>query len=97
MVLTKADLARMLIQEIPALSRPDAALFVEQFFEEIRLALEKGEEVKLPGFGNFTLRNKRQRPGRNPRTGEDVIISPRRVVTFHPSQKLREKIEESKK
>ena len=79
------------------MSRPDAALFVEQFYEELRLALEKGEAVKLPGFGNFTLRNKAKRPGRNPRTGEEVVINPRRVATFHPSQKLRARIEENKK
>ena len=92
MVLTKAELTKKLLDEIPALSRPSAIALVEQFYEEIRLALENGEEVKLPGFGNFNIRNKKQRPGRNPRTGEVVAVSARRVVTYHPSQKLKGQI-----
>lgn len=95
MVLTKLDLTRKLIKAIPTLERNDAVLLVEQFFEEIRLALENGEDVKLAGFGNFELRDKKQRPGRNPRTGEVIPVSARRVVTFHPSQKLKEKILEN--
>ena len=59
------------------------------FFSEIRDALERGESVKLSGFGNFQLRDKPQRPGRNPKTGEEIPISARRVVTFHASQKLK--------
>ncbi len=92
MVLTKLDLVKKLIKAMPTLERTDAVLLVEQFFEEIRLALESGEDVKLAGFGNFELRDKKQRPGRNPRTGEVIPVSARRVVTFHPSQKLKEKI-----
>jgi integration host factor subunit alpha len=95
MVLTKLDLTKKLIKAIPSMERNDAILLVEQFFEEIRLALENGEDVKLAGFGNFELRDKKQRPGRNPRTGEVIPVSARRVVTFHPSQKLKEKIYEN--
>jgi len=62
---------------------------VESFFEEIRIALEAGEGVKLSGFGNFELRDKPQRPGRSPKTGEEIPITARRVVTFHASQKLK--------
>ena len=67
---------------------------VEQFFEEIRVCLENNEQVKLSGFGNFDLRDKRQRPGRNPKTGEAIPISARRVVTFRPGQKLKARVEQ---
>lgn len=67
----------------------EAKALVEAFFDTIRLTLVQGEEVKLSGFGNFTLRDKRARPGRNPKTREPVEIRSRRVVTFHPSLKLR--------
>ena len=67
---------------------------VEAFFEEIRAALEAGENVKLSGFGNFELRTKSERPGRNPKTGEEIPIKARRVVTFHSSQKLKNSVEE---
>ena len=63
------------------------------FFEEIRIALEAGHHVKLSGFGNFNLRDKNQRPGRNPKTGEEIPITARRVVTFHPGQKLKARVE----
>lgn len=66
---------------------------VELFFEEVRRALENGEQVKLSGFGNFDLRDKNQRPGRNPKTGEDIPITARRVVTFRPGQKLKSRVE----
>ena len=66
---------------------------VEHFFEEIRIALERGDAVKLSGFGNFQLREKPQRPGRNPKTGEEIPITARRVVTFHASQKLKAMVE----
>jgi integration host factor subunit alpha len=68
---------------------------VEQFFEEIRLCLENNEQVKLSGFGNFDLRDKRQRPGRNPKTGEEIPILARRVVTFKAGQKLKERVDVS--
>jgi integration host factor subunit alpha len=94
MALTKAHIADRLFSEV-GLNKREAKEFVEVFFEEIRIALEKGEHVKLSGFGNFTLRDKGQRPGRNPKTGEDIPISARRVVTFRPGQKLRARVEGS--
>jgi integration host factor subunit alpha len=66
---------------------------VEGFFEEVRIALDAGDCVKLSGFGNFQLRDKPQRPGRNPKTGEEIPITARRVVTFHASQKLKATVE----
>jgi integration host factor subunit alpha len=92
MVLTKADLIKKLMQGVRGLSRQDATSLVELFFAEISATLIQGEEVKLSGFGNFSIRDKKSRPGRNPKTGETVAISARRVVTFHPSHKLKEKI-----
>ena len=86
MTLTKAELADLLFEKV-GLNKREAKDMVEAFFEEIRGALERGESVKLSGFGNFQLRDKPQRPGRNPKTGEEIPISARRVVTFHASQK----------
>ncbi|KMV32363.1 integration host factor subunit alpha [Photobacterium swingsii] len=88
----KSDLAENLFENV-GLSKRDAKDTVEVFFEEIRKALENGEQVKLSGFGNFDLRDKNQRPGRNPKTGEDIPISARRVVTFRPGQKLKARVE----
>ncbi len=88
MALTKAELSDRLSDEI-GLNKREAKEFVEAFFEEISQRLERGEEVKLAGFGNFLLRDKPQRPGRNPKTGEEVAIRARRVTAFHSSQKLR--------
>lgn len=90
--LTKADMAENLYMEL-GLNKREAKELVDSFFEEIRLSLESNEPVKVSGFGNFELRDKRQRPGRNPKTGEEVPISARRVVTFKPGQKLRERVE----
>ncbi|MDR2614743.1 MAG: integration host factor subunit alpha [Candidatus Accumulibacter sp.] len=92
MTLTKAELADLLFERI-GLNKREARDMVEAFFEEIRNALVRGEGVKLSGFGNFQLRDKPQRPGRNPKTGEEIPISARRVVTFHVSQKLRTEVE----
>jgi integration host factor subunit alpha len=92
--LTKADLAEALFNEL-GLNKREAKEFVELFFEKIREALEKGEAVKLSGFGNFGLRNKNPRPGRNPKTGEEIPISARRVVTFRASHKLKERVEQN--
>jgi len=94
MTLTKAELADMLFEQV-GLNKREAKDMVESFFEEIRLALEEGDGVKLSGFGNFELRDKPQRPGRNPKTGEEIPITARRVVTFHASQKLKALVEES--
>ncbi len=92
MALTKAGMAEILFDEL-GLNKREAKEMVENFFEEIRAALESGENVKLSGFGNFDLREKSQRPGRNPKTGEEIPISARRVVTFRPGQKLKQKVE----
>ena len=92
MALTKADMVEHLFEEL-GLNKREAKDLVEIFFEEIRQALERGEQVKLSGFGNFDLREKRQRPGRNPKTGEEIPISARRVVTFRPGQKLKARVE----
>jgi integration host factor subunit alpha len=92
MALTKADLAERLFEEL-GLNKREAKEIVEMFFEEIRGALERGQQVKLSGFGNFDLRDKKQRPGRNPKTGEEIPITARRVVTFRPGQKLKAKVE----
>src|SRR3977135_2601032 len=88
MTLTKADLADLLFEKV-GLNKREAKDMVECFFEEVRIALEAGEGVKLSGFGNFQLRDKPQRPGRNPKTGEAIPITARRVVNFHASQKLK--------
>ena len=92
MALTKADMAEKLYEEL-GLNKREAKEFVEMFFEEICAALEAGTQVKLSGFGNFDLRNKNERPGRNPKTGEDIPITARRVVTFRPGQKLKARVE----
>jgi integration host factor subunit alpha len=92
MSLTKADIAERLFNEV-GLNKREAKEFVDAYFEIIREALESGENVKLSGFGNFQLREKNQRPGRNPKTGEEIPISARRVVTFRPGQKLRARVE----
>lgn len=92
MALTKAEMSEYLFDKL-GLSKRDAKELVELFFEEIRRALENGEQVKLSGFGNFDLRDKNQRPGRNPKTGEDIPITARRVVTFRPGQKLKSRVE----
>ena len=92
MALTKADMAERLFEEV-GLNKREAEELVERFFEEIRGALEAGTPVKLSGFGNFDLRDKNERPGRNPKTGEEIPISARRVVTFRPGQKLKSRVE----
>jgi len=91
--LTKAELAELLFEQV-GLNKREAKDMVETFFDEIRDALERGESVKLSGFGNFQLRDKPQRPGRNPKTGEEIPITARRVVTFHASQKLKSMVED---
>ena len=92
MTLTKAELAGMLFDQV-GLNKREAKDFVDAWFETIAEALEAGEQVKLSGFGNFQLRDKGERPGRNPKTGEEIPISARRVVTFKPGQKLRSRVE----
>lgn len=93
MTLTKAELADLLFEKV-GLNKREAKDMVEAFFEEIRTSLEGGDSVKLSGFGNFELRQKSERPGRNPKTGEEIPITARRVVTFHASQKLKTQVDE---
>ena len=90
--LTKADLAEMLFDEL-GLNKREAKEIVEMFYGEISLALENNDQVKISGFGNFELRDKKSRPGRNPKTGEEIPISARRVVTCKPGQKLKARVE----
>jgi integration host factor subunit alpha len=92
MALTKADMAESLFNEL-GLNKREARELVEMFFEDLRAALASGEQVKLSGFGNFDLRDKSERPGRNPKTGMEIPITARRVVTFRPGQKLKARVE----
>lgn len=92
MALTKSDMAERLFLDV-GLNKREAKEFVDAFFEAMRCTLEKGEQVKLSGFGNFDLREKNERPGRNPKTGEEIPISARRVVTFRPGQKLKVRVD----
>ena len=90
--LTKAEMAERLFEDL-GLNKREAKEMVDLFFDEIRHSLTHNEQVKLSGFGNFDLRDKSQRPGRNPKTGEEIPISARRVVTFKPGQKLKIRVE----
>lgn len=90
--LTKADIAENLVDSL-GLSKKDAKDLVEGFFDTVRETLVEREQVKLSGFGNFEVREKSQRPGRNPKTGEEIPITARSVVTFKPGQKLKTKVE----
>ena len=92
--LTKAALVDLLFEQV-GLNKSEAKDMVETFFDEIGESLKRGEDVKLSGFGNFQLRDKPKRPGRNPKTGEVIAITARRVVTFHASQKLKEVISDT--
>ncbi len=94
MTITKADLAEILYEQV-GLNNREAKEMVEAFFKEISDCLEHGEEVKLAGFGGFNMRDKPERPGRNPKTGEKVPITARRVVTFHASGCLKESVDSS--
>ncbi|AJO87192.1 integration host factor subunit alpha [Haemophilus influenzae] len=93
--ITKLDIIEYLSDKYH-LSKQDTKNVVENFLEEIRSSLESGHDVKLSGFGNFELRDKSSRPGRNPKTGDIVPVSARRVVTFKPGQKLRARVEKTK-
>lgn len=95
--LSKAMLADKITNNDVTLSKTDAKKVIEIFFEHISYALELGQNVKLSGFGNFILRDKSERPGRNPKTGEEIAVSSRRVVTFKPGLKLKSKVESNPK
>ncbi len=92
MALTKMKMAESLFNEL-GLSKAEARELVDLFFEELAASLAVGEQVKLSGFGNFDLRDKDERPGRNPKTGEKIPISARRVVTFRAGEKLKARVE----
>ena len=92
-VLTKTEISAAVSQQLEV-PHTTAKMFVDSFFEEIRLHLESNQDVKLSSFGNFETRDKKARPGRNPKTGKEVEISSRRVVTFHSGQKLKQAVHE---
>ena len=92
MALAKADMAKSLFNEL-GLNKREALELVDLFFQELGASLAETEPIKLSGFGNFDLRDKSERPGRNPKTGEKVPIPARRVVTFRPGQKLKARVE----
>ncbi len=92
MTITKDSLVEMVHNEI-GLNKRETKELIEAFFEQIKKSLEEGNDIKLSGFGNFNLRDKAPRPGRNPKTGEEVTISSRRVVTFKSGLKLKSKLE----
>ena len=94
MALTKAEMAERLFLDV-GLNKREAKEFVDAFFEVVRDALEKGEQVKLSGFGNFDLRFKNQRPGRNPKTGESIEISASRAAKFKPGKQLKDPLNDS--
>lgn len=96
MALTRAEIAERLIIKL-GMGKNTAQGFVDEFFELIAKSLENGEMVKLTGFGNFELKEKTARPGRNPKTGKEVMITPRRVTTFKAGQKLRNRIDNKDK
>ena len=89
--LTKAKLSEMLFDQL-GLNMREARDFVDSFYEEISMGLISGHEVKIAGFGNFEVHNKSARPGRNPRTGKEVTIPPRRVVTLKASGQLKTQV-----
>ncbi len=92
MALTKADMAESLFNKL-GLNKKEARELVDLCFEELKASLAVGEPVKLSGFGNFDLRDKKERPGRNPKTGEKIPVSARRVVTFRPGKKPQARVE----
>jgi integration host factor subunit alpha len=87
--MTKADLVEIVYEKIGGLSKKESQDIVEAIFETMKNCLKDGEKIKISGFGNFTLRDKRPRKGRNPQTGDDIQITARRVLTFRPSQILK--------
>lgn len=90
--MTKADIIEKVYDNLGGLSKKESAEIVELVFETIKNTLERGEKIKISGFGNFVVRQKKERVGRNPQTGDEIKISPRRVLTFKPSQVLKNDI-----
>jgi integration host factor subunit alpha len=89
-IMTKAEIVQALYSKVGGFSRKESAELVDLVFEMMKETLGKGEKLKVSGFGNFVLRDKRQRPGRNPQTGQPIKISERRVLTFKASQILKQ-------
>lgn len=90
--MTKADIIEQVYENLGGLSKKESAEIVEMVFETIKSTLEHGEKIKISGFGNFVVRQKKERTGRNPQTGEEIRIAPRKVLTFKPSQVLKNAI-----
>jgi len=95
--MTKADLVEIVYEKIGGLSKKESQDIVEKIFETMKASLKQGDKIKISGFGNFTLRDKRPRKVRNPQTGDDIEITARRVLTFRPSQILKSHINEPTK
>jgi len=87
--MTKADIVESVYERLGGFSKKESAEIVESVFETIKDSLRKGEKMKISGFGNFSVRSKKERKGRNPKTGKEIKITPRKVVTFKPSQLLK--------
>ncbi len=87
--MTKADIIDRVCERVGGFSKKEAADLVESVFDVMKTTLEMGEKIKISGFGNFVVREKKERVGRNPQTGEEILISARRVLTFKPSQVLK--------
>ncbi len=90
--MTKAEIIERVYENLGGFSKKESADIVERVFETIKETLEEGEKIKISGFGNFVVRQKKERTGRNPQTGEEIKIAPRRVLTFKPSQVLKNAI-----
>ncbi|MCB9538767.1 MAG: integration host factor subunit alpha [Myxococcales bacterium] len=90
--MTKADIVERVYENLGGFSKKESAEIVEMVFETIKETLERGEKIKISGFGNFVVRQKKERTGRNPQTGEEIKIAPRKVLTFKPSQVLKNSI-----
>jgi len=94
--MTKADLVEIVYEKVGGLSKKESQDIVEAIFDTMKTILKDGDKIKISGFGNFILRDKRPRKGRNPQTGDDIQITARRVLTFRPSQILKGYINEGK-
>ena len=90
--MTKADIVERVYENLETFSKKESAEIVEMVFEAMKQTLERGEKIKISGFGNFVVREKKERTGRNPQTGEEILIAPRKVLTFKPSQVLKNAI-----
>jgi integration host factor subunit alpha len=90
--MTKADIVEKVYDNLGGLSKKESAEIVELVFETLQNTLEQGEKIKISGFGNFVVRQKKERVGRNPQTGDEIKIAPRKVLTFKPSQVLKNAI-----